>query len=88
MPYPLARMTKEYVIFYVKERCLTWPQWVELLPKVNLGPSSRHLFTIPQTEIAYSHMKLNMYPDGGIVSLLSTLRTMLTGCRHDSVFMD
>lgn len=41
-------------------------RWVELLPKVNLGPSSRHLFTIPQTDKAYSHVKLNMYPDGGI----------------------
>ncbi|KIM26906.1 hypothetical protein M408DRAFT_330280 [Serendipita vermifera MAFF 305830] len=41
-------------------------RWTELLPKVNLGPSSRHLFTIPQTDRAYSHVKLNMYPDGGI----------------------
>ncbi|KAG8800263.1 Allantoicase, partial [Serendipita sp. 399] len=41
-------------------------RWVELLPKVALGPNSRHLFTIPQTDRAYSHVKLNMYPDGGI----------------------
>ncbi|KAG8749487.1 Allantoicase [Serendipita sp. 396] len=41
-------------------------RWVELLPKVDLGPNSRHLFTIPPTDKAYSHVKLNMYPDGGI----------------------
>ncbi|CAE6430968.1 unnamed protein product [Rhizoctonia solani] len=41
-------------------------RWEELLPKVDLGPSSRHLFRIPQTKEAYTHVKLNMYPDGGI----------------------
>ncbi|CAE6449136.1 unnamed protein product [Rhizoctonia solani] len=42
------------------------PRWEEILPKVDLGPSSRHLFRIPQTKEAYTHVKLNMYPDGGI----------------------
>ncbi|KAF8739571.1 Allantoicase, partial [Rhizoctonia solani] len=42
-------------------------RWEEILPKVDLGPSSRHLFRIPQTKEAYTHVKLNMYPDGGIV---------------------
>ncbi|KAL5631484.1 hypothetical protein ACGC1H_007116 [Rhizoctonia solani] len=42
------------------------PRWEELLPKADLGPSSRHLFRIPQTKEAYTHVKLNMYPDGGI----------------------
>jgi allantoicase len=46
---------------------------VEILPRVNLGPSSRHLFTIPQTDRAYSHVKLNMYPDGGIVGISSPI---------------
>ncbi|KAF8757022.1 Allantoicase [Rhizoctonia solani] len=41
-------------------------RWEEILPKVDLGPSSRHLFRIPQTKEAYTHVKLNMYPDGGI----------------------
>ncbi|KAF8894031.1 allantoicase [Infundibulicybe gibba] len=40
-------------------------RWTEILPKANLGPSSRHLFKIPQTS-SFSHVKLNMYPDGGI----------------------
>ncbi|CAE6518024.1 unnamed protein product [Rhizoctonia solani] len=42
------------------------PRWAEILPKVELGPLSRHLFRIPQTKEAYTHVKLNMYPDGGI----------------------
>lgn len=33
---------------------------------MNLGPSSRHLFKIPQAE-GVNYVKLNMYPDGGIV---------------------
>ncbi|OSD06855.1 allantoicase [Trametes coccinea BRFM310] len=41
------------------------PRWEELLPKVNLGPSSRHLFTVPSSKPA-NYVKLNMYPDGGI----------------------
>lgn len=41
-------------------------QWQEVLPVVDLGPSSRHLFTIPSTE-RVNYVKLNMYPDGGIV---------------------
>ncbi|KDQ21283.1 hypothetical protein BOTBODRAFT_25706 [Botryobasidium botryosum FD-172 SS1] len=41
-------------------------RWVELLPKVPLGPSSRHLFKITQTKQAYTHVKLNIYPDGGV----------------------
>nr|GAT44637.1 allantoicase [Mycena chlorophos] len=40
-------------------------RWTEVLPKVPLGPSSRHLFGIPPTE-GVNFVKLNMYPDGGI----------------------
>ncbi|KAJ3883656.1 galactose-binding domain-like protein [Lentinula edodes] len=40
-------------------------RWTEILPKVKLGPSSRHLFTIPNAPSA-TFVKLNMYPDGGI----------------------
>ncbi|KAK7053451.1 Allantoicase [Paramarasmius palmivorus] len=41
-------------------------QWTEILPKVNLGPSSRHLFTLPTPGPRATFVKLNMYPDGGI----------------------
>ncbi|KAH9832168.1 allantoicase [Rhodofomes roseus] len=42
--------------------------WSEILPKVPLGPSSRHLFTIKPTK-GLNYVKLNMYPDGGIARL-------------------
>jgi allantoicase len=41
---------------------------MEILPKVPLGPNSRHLFKIPETT-KFNFVKLNMYPDGGIVSI-------------------
>ena len=54
-------------------------QWVEVLPKVPIGPTARHLFTIPETTCA-NYVKLNMYPDGGIVSscLVPRRSTQLT----------
>ncbi|KAG6378302.1 galactose-binding domain-like protein [Boletus reticuloceps] len=44
---------------------LTNATWIEILPKVPLGPSSRHFFKIPETT-RFNYVKLNMYPDGGI----------------------
>ncbi|KAI0256289.1 Allantoicase [Lactifluus subvellereus] len=40
-------------------------RWTEVLPRVGLGPSARHFFTIPETR-AVNYVKLNSYPDGGI----------------------
>ncbi|KIJ49648.1 hypothetical protein M422DRAFT_246721 [Sphaerobolus stellatus SS14] len=43
-------------------------RWTEILPKVPLGPNSRHLFKlvgVPEGT-QYNYVKLNMYPDGGI----------------------
>jgi len=42
-------------------------RWTEILPIVNLGPSSRHLFKILES-FSVNYVKLKMYPDGGIVS--------------------
>lgn len=42
-----------------------YSQWEQILPKVELGPSSRHLFRIPESA-RVNYVKLNMYPDGGI----------------------
>ncbi|KIK80872.1 hypothetical protein PAXRUDRAFT_214916 [Paxillus rubicundulus Ve08.2h10] len=47
------------------ERDLTSAQWTEILPRVALGPSSRHLFKIAETT-PLNYVRLNMYPDGGI----------------------
>ncbi|KAI0930256.1 hypothetical protein AcV5_007017 [Taiwanofungus camphoratus] len=40
-------------------------RWSQILPKVGLGPSSKHLFKIPPSS-RVNYVKLNMYPDGGI----------------------
>ncbi|KAI0028611.1 allantoicase [Vararia minispora EC-137] len=40
-------------------------RWEEVLPKIKLGPNSRHLFTILPTA-PVNYVKFNMYPDGGI----------------------
>jgi len=41
------------------------PRWTELLPKVDLGPNSRHLYTIPESD-RVQYVKLKIYPDGGV----------------------
>ncbi|KAF9482161.1 allantoicase [Pholiota conissans] len=40
-------------------------RWVEILPRADLGPDSRHLFKIAETECV-NYVKIHMYPDGGI----------------------
>jgi len=42
-------------------------KWEEILPKQECGPSQRHAWRFEKpTERAYSHVRLNMFPDGGI----------------------
>ncbi|CAG8549745.1 4017_t:CDS:10 [Ambispora leptoticha] len=41
-------------------------KWDELLPKVNLNATSHHYFGISETKLKYTHVKLNIYPDGGV----------------------
>ncbi|KAI7104193.1 Allantoicase, partial [Hortaea werneckii] len=41
--------------------------WETILPKQECGPSQRHAWLLPaMTEKAYTHVRLQMYPDGGI----------------------
>ncbi|CAB4408752.1 unnamed protein product [Rhizophagus irregularis] len=40
--------------------------WHKVLTKVNLGPSSQHFFGIQKTSVKFTHVKLNIYPDGGV----------------------
>ncbi len=42
--------------------------WVEILPKSPLNPGSQHFFDI-QNENVYSHLRLHIYPDGGVARL-------------------
>lgn len=42
--------------------------WVEILPKSPLNPGSQHFFEI-QDERQWTHVKLHIYPDGGVARL-------------------
>lgn len=41
-------------------------EWETILPKQECGPSQRHAWLLPQTTKAYTHVRLQMFPDGGI----------------------
>ncbi|KAG0264719.1 Allantoicase [Actinomortierella ambigua] len=41
-------------------------KWTEILPKVELNGNSHHYYGISLDESAYTHLRLNMFPDGGI----------------------
>ncbi|CAG8719354.1 6858_t:CDS:2, partial [Cetraspora pellucida] len=40
-------------------------EWFEILEKVPLDPSSQHFFSI-QSSPTFTHVRLNIYPDGGV----------------------
>ncbi len=42
--------------------------WRELLPRSELGPNAQHLFR-PTEEVTVSHVRFNIYPDGGVARL-------------------
>ncbi|KAI1318501.1 Allantoicase [Mortierella claussenii] len=44
-------------------------EWIEILPKVPLSGNSHHYYGIKASDEVYTHIKLNMYPDGGIARL-------------------
>ena len=43
-------------------------EWKEILPAVNLGSSSPHFHSI-STDGIWTHIRLNIYPDGGVARL-------------------
>lgn len=43
-------------------------EWKEILPESALNPGSQHLFAINDASV-YSHVRLNIYPDGGVARL-------------------
>lgn len=42
--------------------------WREILPKTPLNPGSQHFLSIEDNNI-YTHLRLNIYPDGGVARL-------------------
>ena len=43
-------------------------EWTEILPATPMGPNSHHLLECASTA-AWTHLRVNMYPDGGIARL-------------------
>ena len=41
-------------------------QWSVILPRTRLGPHRQHYFQLVNTEMPYTHVKLIIFPDGGI----------------------
>ncbi|KAJ2307227.1 Allantoicase [Coemansia sp. RSA 2705] len=44
-------------------------QFSEILPKVDMNPGSHHYFVYEAPTAAYTHLRVNNYPDGGIARL-------------------
>ncbi len=42
--------------------------WVEILPKTRLGADAHHRLPI-SSDLAWTHLRLNIYPDGGVARL-------------------
>lgn len=43
--------------------------WAEILPKVPLQPGSQNIFEIEDRKNIYTHIRLHIYPDGGVARL-------------------
>ncbi|WP_159950559.1 allantoicase [Rhizobium sp. 18065] len=43
--------------------------WTEVLAKSPLGPSAQHFFTNADTSKVWTHLRLHIYPDGGVARL-------------------
>ncbi|TCL74635.1 allantoicase [Rhizobium sp. BK251] len=44
-------------------------QWTEILAKSPLGPSAQHFFENADREKIWTHLRLHIYPDGGVARL-------------------
>jgi allantoicase len=53
---------------YAEDDKLDSVKWTELLPKSDLNPGSQHFFEIGNDQ-KWSHVKLHIYPDGGVARL-------------------
>ncbi len=67
--------------------------WTEILPATPLGPSSHHLLECISEE-AWTHLRVNIYPDGGIARLrvygrpVSVLESLASDALVDLVAME
>ena len=44
-------------------------RWTEILPRRTLGPNSNHFFYAEAPTLAHTHLRVHIYPDGGIARL-------------------
>ncbi|KAF9417748.1 Allantoicase [Podila epigama] len=44
-------------------------EWKEILPKIPLNGNSHHYYGLQASDDVFTHIRLNMYPDGGIARL-------------------
>lgn len=40
--------------------------WTQILPRTKLGPHRQHQFQLENTDAPYTHVRVTIYPDGGI----------------------
>jgi allantoicase len=52
----------------VSEEDIPPGEWVEILPKTDLQGDSHHLLSI-ESDAVWTHLRLNIYPDGGVARL-------------------
>lgn len=66
--YPPAVSIEACVSDTDEVEALQAAQWTEILPATPCGPNSHHLVECHSTA-AWTHLRVNMYPDGGIARL-------------------
>ena len=44
-------------------------QWTEILPRSPLGGDARNAFPVPPNDTPFTHLRLNIFPDGGVARL-------------------
>ena len=55
--------------FIAEDASLDDVQWTEILDKSELGPSAHHFFESFDKQKVWTHLRLHIYPDGGIARL-------------------
>lgn len=66
--YPPAVSIEATVSASDEVDALATAEWTEILPATPLGPSRHHLLECASNE-AWTHLRVNIYPDGGIARL-------------------
>ena len=67
--YPPAVSIEACVSATDDVEALTAAKWTEVLPATALGPSSHHIVDAVSGDALWTHLRVNMYPDGGIARL-------------------